>query len=346
MPLDLYTQSELQTFCDCRVKHKLSYDDLLKPKSANTAFYLGSLVHKWLEYYYLGKPQALDLVVKEVSKDYTDKMKDDQIRESNEAIAALKSIVEVYPKFDPVIKYKLQVRAVEHQFYNPDPQVPSRKGSGKIDIAAIAKDGKIWIMDHKTVSRFEDKYVNSFRLNRQMQTYLMAVRCDPVLKNLGRTIGGIIPNIIRKPSLRKKETEGDDVFLKRVKDDILSRPEEYFYSDMIVYEDDVNKRFESAEWPIVREMRNPNRLIYPNFSQCYNFGRCPFYAICTNEPGHQSLYMKKTTRHEELTKEAIKATVAKNAVLEEVAPKSSSSESKKPVKKLDDLLTNLRRKNK
>lgn len=297
---DLATQSELATFCDCRVKHQLSYDQLLKPKQLHLPFHLGTVMHEWLASYYQGKPLSMVDINKQVlatSGECTAAV----LEEIDVALGGMRALAEVYPTVDPVKKLGLTVKGVEQPWQSQDPNVPNRALTGRGDLYAVDKDKKLWVIDHKLMSRIDQRLMDSFVLNTQAQTYLLGARTDPTLRLYGLKLGGFIPNVLRKPALRRKDTEGEDNFIRRIAEDIKARPAEYFWHEQMVYQEDVSRRFEDVVFGIVKEMRNPQRFIYPNFSQCETvYGRCPFHGMCSNVPGHESMYVKKQTRHEEL----------------------------------------------
>lgn len=299
---DYITQSEIATFNTCRTKHLYAYDEMQKLKKEAVHFHVGTAMHKWLEGYYEGVPLSLDGLSKDMLEE-TPLASADDLEDLNIAINNMKALVKEYPNFDPIKKYNLQVINVEHIFKVQVPHVQDRFIVGKIDVVCIDKIGRIWILDHKIMSKIDRSLIESFVLNQQIQTYLMGVRLDPKLSKY--KVGGAIINLIRKPSLKQKETEGDDSFAKRVAVTIHDKPEDYFWSEQLLYEDSPNRTFEVETFNTIQEMRQPvslgGRFINKNYSACVSvYGKCPFHARCADMPGWESYYKRKKIRHEEL----------------------------------------------
>lgn len=355
--LDLITQSEIQTFCDCRVKHHFSYEQLLKPKRVNIAFHLGNVIHKWLELYYLGTPAPLAAINSEALVT-AGTLGSEDAEEIRQTLNALEGIAAIYPSVDPVKRYKLEVLKVEYQFQIQDPNVPRRKLTGKIDLLLRDSSKRIWIMDHKSVSRIDQRFANGFRTNRQMQIYLMGARFDPNILSLGK-VAGVIPNLIRKPQLRRKVSETtEQEFHARVRADIDARQDEYFFSDMIPFEPAINKDTEEEVWPLIKEIRKPlkERLMYKNPAHCESYlGKCAFHDICHKVPGFESGYTQKTARHEELTvakskpqapQKVVETPSAESSKRTVVAVTEQVGKSEVKVSRLDALVQNIRGKTK
>lgn len=80
------------------------------------------------------------------------------------------------------------------------------------------KTGRYWIVDHKTTS--EDMENRTMVLNWEFQPQLYAFVVHHYLKaeNPDAVVGGYIHNVIRKPSIRQKQTETFDQYIDRVHD--------------------------------------------------------------------------------------------------------------------------------
>lgn len=306
--MDLVTHSEAQTFRDCRQKWELSYEQGLKSKFASLPFFLGTVLHVYLQHYYLGERPQLPVIaakVRATSGKFLPQVDD----AAHLGITCMGALLELYPKFDCVKRLKLKVLGTEMPFKMPMPG--GKIHTGMIDVLAKDSYGRIYIIDHKSTSQIDDSFIESFGLNSQFQTYLWAVRGDPAIIKLAGGLApyAIIPNLVKKPTLRLGKTESVTKFVARIKEHILTNPGNYFHSEPLYYEHKTNKRFEASTEPLISEIARVQKLqgqarkdaLYPNFSQCDgHYGRCPFQGVCRQVPGAEAFLTQKAVRHEEL----------------------------------------------
>lgn len=75
--------------------------------------------------------------------------------------------------------------------------------TGKID-AVIEKEGRLWVLDHKTTSVFGPTYFSQYEMSPQMLGYAWALQ-----ELLGRQVAGVLINVlaIRKPTKTGKGVE-------------------------------------------------------------------------------------------------------------------------------------------
>jgi hypothetical protein len=155
---------------------------------------------------------------------------------------------------------------------------PERLWAFKID--ALIRDSRgVFIIDHKTASRLDANWADSFLQSVQMQGYIWAVSYYfPELLNdfKGVHVEGTV--------FRARDAECVDIFVKR---DELALNEWLFQVnhqiDLIQWSEDVLAESEPTE-PFLRA--------YPkNTEACTKYGRCPYMDICLS--GHNPLAMKE-----------------------------------------------------
>ena len=105
------------------------------------------------------------------------------------------------------------------------------------------------------------------------------------LRRMGnKTPSGLLYNIIRRPSLRKRKNEPLKSFADRLSEDVSSRPDWYFIRmEMSVDEQEIN-RFEMELDDLISDFMmwwSGKSGHYKNTNHCQNkFGLCPFVGIC------------------------------------------------------------------
>lgn len=324
------TQSEIGTFCNCRVKHFLQFSQMLTPKGFNINLHLGDVMHVCLEYFHKG----LQINPREVSIEILrQEEKTDSLSEKNRealdiGIAGLTALLAAYPKYDVLKKFNLTLfKMPESIWYYRDINISAYPLKMKIDLVGIDKQRRAWVIDHKSTSSIDTRLVNSFALNRQAQTYMLGLMQN-IAKIVGNDyqIGGFIPNLIRKPMLRQKKNEGTPQYIRRIQDSIESEPEKYFYSAQMHFERPLSKRFQRNLAPTVKEIRKELRFNYPNLDHCNYMGGCPYRPICLDQPGATSMFYKRKHVHPELEERKL------NVPVTNLAPVKANTPNKRPLK--------------
>jgi len=168
---------------------------------------------------------------------------------------------------------------------------------GKIDALPLHKKLKgYFVLDHKTTSRLNEETAEGWNFRFQFMFYVWLASRHSEFKKLN--IIGTLPNAIKKPELRVGKGETHKGFAERVKLDMLTRPESYFYRDLKLMSKGDMERFE-------KEMLRPKieRLKFvlgladgaearrlkaaflrnKNTDACFHYNkRCAFFNICKN----------------------------------------------------------------
>lgn len=138
------------------------------------------------------------------------------------------------------------------------------------------------LFETKTKSQIDEKALYDL-LNFDFQTDVYSLSME---KDYGAYPTGVRYNIIRKPALKRNKSEAMEAFLRRVNDDILSKPDHYFKRYNIYRPPSSLKKFRLELVEICHEFilwyqkKRPN---YKNTTSCQSkFGTCAMIQICAN----------------------------------------------------------------
>jgi len=216
---DLYqdgiSYSLLSKFVVDRERFRIYTVEGLRPCSRNEAMEFGTIFHKALEFNAQGmtSAQVNSALLKWASQGNVDR----------DLCLITSLLVPHYKKFwnQHTINYVDQERPfkIKHRLSNGIELTLL----GRYD-EIFERGGKLWLQENKTKTTIDESKI-VLTLPFDLQTMLYAYTMQ---HHYGREVGGVLYNVIRKPSLRQgaKETERD--FLNRLHDDISSNPEHYF----------------------------------------------------------------------------------------------------------------------
>lgn len=151
---------------------------------------------------------------------------------------------------------------------------------GKIDGIFESKDGGLWLFETKTESQSPNDEFRMDLLSYDFQSHFYAYCAHRVT---GKRIDGILYNIIKTPSLRQRKSESEDVFLKRIKEDIQDRPSYYFHRFEISIDSSFYYKFYSELDAMLREFVlwcDRGMPGYKNTLMCKARGYCPYIKHC------------------------------------------------------------------
>lgn len=287
------THSMAQCFQECRQKWDYRYNKQIVPKKPIRSLDLGSAVHAGLEFWFkfhlaagaldaaLSRGAELGLTV------------DDQIR----VRVMLEGYCELYEHDD------FEVVSVEEAFalplVNPKTGRISRTFAfrGKPD-GVVKKDGKFYILEHKTTSSITDVYIDRIDIDAQIALYGWA------LERLGTPIEGVIYDIIEKPgikwkvgetdeefearkaalaaksktgksSAKKQEPDTYDTFYARCRDEVVA---ECFRRVTVPLTAERKREAIQNMWATAKDMMGA--AIYPNTGSCTKYDGCAYLPLC------------------------------------------------------------------
>ena len=314
--IDGVTFSLLSTFLDCREKARLHLKGWT-PTSASMALTFGSIVHKIDEWVRddirsgkLTKPPG-ELRIKNLIKKVEKLWHEDNPRAGSRELEYLELSLllaeGVLPSYF-TYWYKdytdLKWEKVEGVFKVPF-SVKDRQGNkyetflrGKIDGSFQLKNGGTWLFETKTKSRIDEEILaDILPFEMQANIYLSVLR-----RIDKKNPSGLLYNIIRRPSLRQRNSESIKAFADRITLDVKERPDWYFVRMEMSVDPAEIDRFEMGLEDLVSDFLlwwSGESGHYRNTNHCQNkFGACPFVALCLRN--EKSNYFKRESVFREL----------------------------------------------
>ena len=137
-----------------------------------------------------------------------------------------------------------------------------------------------WIFENKSTSGDPRTVKAELSFGDQGKTYLYGV---------DKKAEGVIFNVIKKPSIRIRQSESVEDFLKRLIDEYVLTPEKYILREDATYSNKQMEEFEKDTHQVAREMVN----CYTYYRTCgKHCGYCPFEPLCSGY-GDMGQYDKK-----------------------------------------------------
>ena len=287
------SQSALHTFQDCR--QKAAYKRAgWRPKKPSRALIFGDFWHNVLKIMtHYSKRRGFAPSLKEIEQfiddEFTTWQAESEHRNDKETVENLYYDVQVmfvllkyYVKQYPGdFNGKREWIELEDKF---EATYAGQCMLGYLDGAYRDTLKKDWILERKTKSQIPESSVLVDFLAMDLQTH-MYVQAYNI--KYGKFPAGITYDIVRKPSIRKKDSEKMIDFLKRLEADIAKKPESYFVRVSIA----VNKALEKT-WaeenlgPLLNEYAAwvAGKLpTYRNTGMCESkYGACEFLPMCAN----------------------------------------------------------------
>lgn len=259
----------------CWMKYKWRYVDRLTPIKKSTALSLGTVVHQAFDMYYNG------FTNNEVTQFIINTM-DEQIAkasptEAEDLVVAKYTAMGMwmnYPTKDltcfeeikPELEFRIKI-------------APGVVFVGRVD-GLVTHKGNRWVRELKTTGLPFSQFERRARTSPQATGYVYAA------KKLGEDVQGIIYDYIKKPLLRKNQSEDMHAFGTRIMKDYRERPGLYFRRHY-VYRNPVElAMFEQGMLDQVKEIKRrwKSQEWYRNQDQCWNFNaECPYMKICFSE---------------------------------------------------------------
>lgn len=286
------SQTNLATWLECREKARLRYVEGLTPEFTKTAFMQGNHYHDLLEVSYKRmrdgsqlKPvlAGVKLSLGEKEKALTKLGAQTRLDEQMQTLDFASVLIPAYFEHWKV-DFSRKWTHVEEKF-----SIPIYLGNetgvtinfqGKYD-QGFMKPNAFWLMETKFKSKWNDTISDFLQLDLQTCSYAAAAKAQ------GLPLKGCVYNIIRKPQLKRKQTESRKEFLDRVKSDIADRPKFYFERHAIEFgkaELEAGMRRLTAlitsyyEW-----WKGPHKgmdLLF-NSGACENkYGSCEYLPLC------------------------------------------------------------------
>lgn len=256
-----FTASMLRSYKSCQHRYWFEYDQLLKPEKPAEALEIGSSYHGLVE----------KILKKE---EYESGLKLPYIMAN-----AFKSLLP-WQSWDIVdVEKEFRVRISRGMYFK-----------GKLD--AICSDGTP--IEHKTTrDALDDAYLAKLTIDDQVTGYLTAIS---LMRN--EPVNRVIYTAVQKPTIRLKQNETEEDFLKRCIE---------WYDDTRVRTFTVVRSTKELEdnlellKEVGKEMKK--RKIFFRNPQACSIVKCPYASICLDyDPQLLMGFVKKERRSEELCK--------------------------------------------
>lgn len=300
---DGISQSLYSEFAMCRVRGRLSANRWALPgKVRNTWF--GSLVHEVLDRMYSAKrvpghSQIIKYIDEVFEKLKADGLKASMAQEQLElhaakAEAVLVAYSEIYSEEWAQNKYA----PPEHAF---DIKWGGYRLRGKIDGTFRAKDGTLWLMEHKTKGRIDVEFLmKHLAFDFQNLLYTLAHSTES-----GEAPRGVLYNILRTPQNKPHSGETLSAFKSRLYSEIKKDPANYFLrfpvsytkKDLSVFSSELRAQLGEVDAVMLGELPT-----YRNSHACLSPFPCQYLQACSC--GHMEGYERKATLFTELVEEA------------------------------------------
>lgn len=295
------TTRRLSSFKLCRLQYYFKEIKCLERKNKPDYFYVGSLVHDGLEFLYKNNFHlSNDLKkTKEFVKKYMSELASDTLKkiaqdggnidflkfELNKAIVLLLGYVDFYFPEKNWVKVKAEFE-VKYTYSSPSFNVDLR-----LDLI-WNKDNKLWVIDHKTVSRMEE-YETKILIDDQLSLYMLSLATHVQMNKLPYEMAGAIFNIIQKPKIRQSQKETSKEFINRLYQDVHDRPEFYYERKTRVFGEIMFYDFEEELKRVMIDMKNfnenPENLVYRNPGGHCKY--CFYKEICLYGDSMKELYV-------------------------------------------------------
>lgn len=311
-----FTQSEMQTLDNCAQRWNYRYNLMLERKGEfNWPTTYGSWMHASLEEWYMTKGKRFTWDPRYKNKTKNLSLQQRLEREYWEKLGQVQlEVYTSYYKNDHKV-FDVMQGGVEHIVdidFKQDGWTFRLKGMIDLLLHHRGRNG-LFTMDHKTSSRLDRAVIMGWSFRFQFMFYCwLASKKWPKKK-----IKGWMPNGIKKPELRwNPEKEGVDEHMQRVREDMLTNPDKYFYREPLLFTKDAVAHFETftlrpklLKLKMLMDPKTPMEVKIAlgrnmNSDYCVKYGAkyaCPYLPMCEKgEEVNKFLYQKREHKHEEL----------------------------------------------
>jgi len=185
------------------------------------------------------------------------------------------------------------------KFQNISPEVAFRVKigygiylNGRVD-GIVQQDNLTWIRELKTTALAFPQFERRSLISPQATGYMLG------LYMLNTHASGVMYDYIKKPLLRKRQTEDVHGFGQRIRQDYKDRPDFYYKRHYVYRQLDSLNEYQKDAVEIAKNIRSRTRTgRFPrNYDACHaNFGECPYAKICHQkkpDPLTLQLYYKE-----------------------------------------------------
>jgi ATP-dependent exoDNAse (exonuclease V) beta subunit len=277
------TNSSITDFQTCQKKYFFRNVRELAPiREYVPALWLGTLIHLGLEHYYRSGSLAHGTAMMRAEMG-PDTNPDDACK----AIALFNAYLNHYSGPDDLRDTPADIeQTYTIRLRNPDTGYPSQRFmlAGKIDMLLETSDGAV-IVDHKTASDIDGKYLEKLWSNRQLHLYAHLAE-----QATGRPIITALYNVLVKCKLqrlgisqKRAEPQSDEEYFDRLSAWYAEHPE-VFIRERIVIMPDTLQAVMRHVWQVSQQINYASRTgtWVQSLDACHSqWGRaCPYLPIC------------------------------------------------------------------
>lgn len=289
---DGITQSLLSMWLSCRQKARIYLKGYERPFISQALMH-GAIGHKVLELMYTDvmKGKINKIPSSKTAKKYVDIVEKIWLKENPKAneyetqnlelcLGLVEAMIQPYFKHWRKDFIKVNWVSLEEKF-----QYPITLPDGRKTVFRGKKDG---VFNPKTNWLFETKFkalvnevdmIDVLEMDFQVLSYLLTL-----IKG-NKYPKGCVYNVIRRPSLRKKQNESMTAFIKRCQEDMFSRPDHYFIRIPVFIEPELLISFREEFLAVITEFYDWYEGKAPHYKNPYEcigkYGRCPNIFVCS-----------------------------------------------------------------
>lgn len=267
---EVLTHSHMQLRKNCPVAEHYRYELGLVRRVRSSALSLGTAVHRGIE---TGS-------VEEALKTFEGVFPSTQAEQDALDILAVTAEAMLTGYFEHYAPYDSYEAEIPFQIPIVNPSTGARSKTfdlaGKVD-GLTQIDGAWWICEYKTASQLTRAYIDRLQLDTQITTYMYGLQ---KLRNI--QVEGVIYRILKKPSIRQKQSETAAQFRERIVEDYQARPGFYFEEQRLYRSQEDLADFERELWMFTQRLLQERRenIHFKNTSRCAEYGGCEYIPLC------------------------------------------------------------------
>lgn len=286
------SSSMIDCYYTCKRKFNYRYNNGLIPLIEKDSLYLGSLVHSAMSVLYKTKSysEAVTHITQTIDNIDVSLMNVTQMEEIEHMEIVAKCFLLAYCEVfgEEILGCIVLESEQRHR------KKVGRKGSyfcyfEYTPDLVISYEGKIKIIDFKTASRIDGQYLDKFDISYQTKSYYS------YLADLYE-VDSMEYRILKKPGIRRKQSESKEQFYERLKDNFKVNLEDTIVVKTIRFDKQLNNYHKKELLMTKKDITHGIKSrIYPmNTSACSTIGRCQYFDLCHRGKEAEEMYKIST----------------------------------------------------
>lgn len=304
--------SSLAAYRECPKKYELNFLRMMASEAEHAPFLIGTMVHKGLELFHGAKMHP-----KKIMETVTDELYarlrasfvpgEDMAALDKETSIVMGMLMGYFKHYGPAEWSNwTDVRTETGFSFRWGTETDFIPMMGMIDMIAQYKDGNVWVVEHKTTGMSSNEYLLKWHLGFQPHTYVWAAWRMYKLGMIAKPPVGCVVNVLKKPGIRRKQTETQEQFNERLTAEYIENPTKYLQREWIPIGLEDLKWYETHQGYFIKRMREDHKdgFFAQNTDACHShFGQCRFFPICHTrgkDPGIYQYFRVKEKSFEEI----------------------------------------------